>query len=97
MLKREKPKKINTILELFLQQNGLKAKFVEAQVITNWEQFVGKPISNRTDRLYIHNKVLCVSTQSSAVKSQLSMMKLAVLEMIAQKYGKGVVVDLRIY
>lgn len=82
---------------MFLQQNGLKDKYVQAQVMNNWGKFVGAPIANRTDEIYIKDKVLVVKTQSSSVKSQLGMMKQALVAMIASKYGPGIVQDIRVF
>lgn len=77
-----------------LKAYRLEGKFREKSLIHDWPEIVGKTISDRTDSVSIKDKKLYVKLSSGPVKKELMMNKGKMLQLIEEKYGKGVVEDL---
>jgi predicted nucleic acid-binding Zn ribbon protein len=74
-----------------LRAYRLKDKFDERMVIQAWPELMGKTVSSRTNSLFVKEKKLFVKISSGPVKSELSMNRSKVLELIESKFGKGVI------
>ena len=72
----------------------IEDKFREKQLIASWSRVMGKPIANRTDKLYFREKKLFVHLNSAPLKSELDHSKKKVLEILNNEFGKGVVEDI---
>ncbi len=79
-----------TIKEL-LDFYKLTPKFNETQAINSWEKIMGKPIAQRTGRLYIKNKVLYVEITSPPLKHQLAMGKSKIIALLNEEVGSEVI------
>ena len=97
MLKKEDPKRINVLLKQLIKHWGIENKFLESQIITNWDKFVGAPIANQTNKLYIKNGVLYVHTESPIAKRELNIIKPALIEMINMKLEQKIIKSIIIY
>jgi predicted nucleic acid-binding Zn ribbon protein len=74
-----------------LKAYRLKDKFDERLVIQAWPELMGKTVSSRTNSLFVKEKKLFVKISSGPVKSELSMNRSKVLELIENRFGKGVI------
>jgi len=74
-----------------LKAYRLKDKFDERLVIQAWPELMGKTVSSRTNSLFVKDKKLFVKISSGPVKSELSMNRSKVLELIENRFGKGVI------
>jgi predicted nucleic acid-binding Zn ribbon protein len=74
-----------------LRAYRLKDKFDERLVIQAWPELMGKTVSSRTNSLFVKEKKLFVKISSGPVKSELSMNRSKVLELIENRFGKGVI------
>lgn len=72
----------------------LTSKFDEANLIGSWERLAGKPIANRTRKIYIRNSVLCVELDSPSMKHDFSLHKVQVLELFKKEFGPGIITDI---
>jgi predicted nucleic acid-binding Zn ribbon protein len=77
-----------------LNSYRLTAKFDEANLIASWERLAGRPISRRTKKIYVRNKVLFVELDSASMKHDFSMHKSQVLEMFKKEFGPGIITDI---
>ena len=77
-----------------LNSYRLTTKFDEANLIGSWERLAGKPISKRTKKIYIRNKVLFVELDSPSMKHDFSMHKGQVLELFKKEFGPGIITDI---
>lgn len=77
-----------------LEYYRLKGKFNETHVIASWERIMGKPIANRTLRLFIKNKVMYVTLNSAPLKQELSLSKSKVLALLHADLGEEVLTDI---
>jgi len=85
---------LKEVFEELLQTYKLKDRFNERQVISSWEELMGKTVASRTTGLYIKDKKLFVKLSSGAIKNELIMNRSKVMALIDGKFGKGTIVEL---
>jgi len=62
-----------------------------------WEEMLGLSIVNATQKITIHKKTVSIQLSSSVIKSELLMLKDAILEKFQAKFGKENIQYLIIY
>ena len=77
-----------------LNSYRLTSKFDEASLIGSWEKLAGKPISKRTKKIYIRDRVLFVELDSPSMKHDFSLHKAQVLELFKKEFGAGIITDI---
>jgi len=77
-----------------LNSYRISSKYDEANIIESWERLVGKPIANRTKKIYIRNKVLFVEFDSPTMRHDFSLHKTEVLEVFRKEFGDGVITEI---
>jgi len=82
---------IGEAIDSLLQAYKINGRFDEAALISAWEEVMGKPIANRTERLFIKKDVLFVEISSAPLKHELSMSKQKIIANFAAHLGKRVV------
>ncbi len=80
-----------------LKAYRLEDKYQEKSLIHQWPELVGKTIASRTTSLFIKEKKLFVKVKSGPVKKELQMNKQKVLDLITEKYGEELIIDLVFY
>jgi hypothetical protein len=68
----------------------LRGKYNETHVIAAWSRLMGPMISNRTGKIFIKNKKLYVQINSAPLKSELSMSRSKILEMLNRDVSEKV-------
>jgi len=86
--------KLDSVLGKMIDEYNLGAKFARAQVISEWEEIVGKTIAGKTEKIYFIKGKLFVEVSSAPLRHQLSLSKSKIMEIIENKYGKGTVADI---
>lgn len=84
---------INEMLDSY----KLRGKFDEKKLINSWGTIMGKPISRRTEKIFIKNKVLFVKLNSAPLRQELTIAKAKVLEIIHRSFDKNLVEDVKFY
>lgn len=77
-----------------LNSYQLTSKFDESNLIGSWERLAGKPISRRTKKVFIRNKILFVELDSPSMKHDFSLHKDKVLELFKKEFGAGIITDI---
>ena len=85
---------ISEIISSILKANGLEDKLAETRLIQSWEDLLGKSVARLTKGMYIKNRTLFVSLNSSVVRSELMMIKNDILIRLNEKAGKCVIDDI---
>jgi len=78
----------------YIREMNLEGKLHEVNLISSWEEVVGKAISSRTSRVYIKDHVLFVHLSSSVARNELMMLKEALREKLNEKSGREVIKDI---
>ncbi|MEX1191852.1 MAG: DUF721 domain-containing protein [Brumimicrobium sp.] len=84
---------IGKVIDRMLKAYGLDSKMREMEIINSWEELMGKAVSNRTDKVYIQNKVLHLKLNSSVMRDELLFGKKVIIERVNQKAGYEIVTD----
>jgi predicted nucleic acid-binding Zn ribbon protein len=85
---------IGQAIQQLLKDFHIKSKFDEANLVASWERLVGKPIARRTRKVFVRNKVVFVELDSPAMKHDLNLHKVQILEIFRKEFGKDAVGDL---
>ncbi len=78
----------------YIREMNLEGKLHEVNLISSWEEVVGKAISSRTSKVYIKDHVLFVYLSSSVARNELMMLKEALREKLNEKSGREVIKDI---
>lgn len=78
----------------YIKEMKLEGKLHEVNLISSWEEVVGKAISSRTSKVYIKDHVLFVHLSSSVARNELMMLKEALREKLNEKSGREVIKDI---
>jgi len=78
----------------YISEMNLEGKLLEVNLISSWEEVVGKAISSRTSRVYIRDHVLFVHLSSSVARNELMMLKEALREKLNERSGREVIKDI---
>jgi predicted nucleic acid-binding Zn ribbon protein len=81
-------------IEAMLKTFHIDKKFYETQLIDNWEKIMGKPIAQRTTRLFINKGTLYVTLNSSALKQELAMSKTKMIKLLNESVPQAVIEDI---
>lgn len=88
---------VKEAIDAMLDSYKLRGKFDENKLINSWETMMGKPISRRTEKLFIKGKVLFVKLNSAPLRHELTISKIKVLEIIHRNFDKTLVNDVKFY
>lgn len=88
---------VKDAIEAMLDSYKLRGKFDQSKLINSWESMMGKPISRRTEKMFIKEKVLFVKLNSAPLRQELTIAKSKVLEIIHRHFDKDLVVDIKFY
>ena len=69
-------------IESLLRVYKLQAKYDETYITAHWEEIMGKPISARTQQVYVSNQKLFLKLDSAPLKKELMMAKQPLIELI---------------
>ncbi|MBR1428585.1 MAG: DUF721 domain-containing protein [Prevotella sp.] len=85
------------VVNMFLRQNGLETPLLQNRLVDAWDEVAGKAVARYTEDKYIRNQVLFVKLTSPALRSDLSMMRTALVDKLNQYVGARIIVDIRFY
>jgi len=85
---------VGEAIRSLLNSYRLESKFDEANLLGSWERLVGIPISKRTKKVFIKDKVLFVEFKSPSMKNDFLLHKAKVLEVFQKEFGAHVVKDI---
>ncbi|MDX1652856.1 MAG: DUF721 domain-containing protein [Brumimicrobium sp.] len=84
---------IGSVIDKMLKAYGLDGKMKEMDVINSWEEMMGKAVANRTEKIFIQNKILHLQINSSVMRDELLFGKQVIIERVNQKAGFQLITD----
>ncbi|MCY4419300.1 MAG: DUF721 domain-containing protein, partial [Cytophagales bacterium] len=84
------------LLEVFLKAYGVEDIYYEKYLISAWPTWMPKHIADRTQKLYVKNKILCVKISSAPLKQELTMQKTKLLRQIRDSIPQAGIKNLQI-
>lgn len=86
---------LKNVIEDLLKSYKIKDKFDENKLISNWEQIMGTMIANRTEQVYVKNKVLYAKINSPALRQELNIARQKVMDLIYEHVDKELIRDVK--
>ncbi|MFN8437573.1 MAG: DUF721 domain-containing protein [Cytophagales bacterium] len=80
----------------YLKFFKIDEKYHQTALVNNWEKIMGKTIATRTEKLYVHKKILFLKLNSSALKNEMFINKLKVIELINKELGAETIIDIKL-
>ena len=90
-MRKSQTQNISEIISVIMKQNGLDEKLAEVRAIRSWEELLGKTVARYTKNLYIKNKTLYVSLNSSIVRNEIMMIRDDLIKKLNEKAGRKVI------
>ncbi|MCB2207878.1 MAG: DUF721 domain-containing protein [Bacteroidetes bacterium] len=94
MIKRESDFTLKEVIERLLKVYGWDTHLDEAKLKDSWEKVVGGIIGKHTVNLYIKNRILYISLDSSVIRSELLMSRSKIVQLLNDEVGKKVIDDM---
>jgi predicted nucleic acid-binding Zn ribbon protein len=85
---------LKDLIDRFLKSYRLDKKMKEMEVINGWKEMMGVAIANRTEKLYIKNKVLHIKLNSSVMREELANGKQIILLRVNEFAGFNIINDI---
>lgn len=83
-------------IQAFLKKHKLKDEADIQQIIMDWEQIMGKPIAQRTGKLYLRGHTFCIHVTDPVWRQELQMARGKIKDTINRRLGRTLVEDVRI-
>jgi len=81
--------KIGDAIQQFLKGSRLKGDIQALQIEEIWESLMGKTISKYTDKIYIINGTLFITTNVAPLKQELSYQKEKIKARVNEAFGNN--------
>ena len=95
-MRKTKTLKISEVLKDCLSENHLDQKIKISGIKRYWEQLMGKTIAGKTSNIYLKNRVLYISLDSSVLRNELIMMRSRLIRMMNEQMGGSYIDEVRI-
>jgi predicted nucleic acid-binding Zn ribbon protein len=90
-----KPSFLGDILNVYLNQPGLRSRMREQKILDGWDRVVGRPIAEVTQPGTVRNRVLQIRVINSVWMQELQFHKPLILQKLNEFLGDPFVQDLR--
>ena len=84
---------IKEAIAKLLKAYKLDEKLAERRLIHSWEEVMGQMIANHTKDIFVKNKQLFVTLDSSALRNELLLAKSKIIQMLNKAAGSEVIND----
>ncbi len=85
---------LKKVIEQLMKSYRWEDKLDAVRVRESWERVVGKIFAKHTTRLFMKDKVLYVSLDSSVLRNELHMARSKIVEAINKELGGSVIEDI---
>lgn len=84
---------LKDLIDRFLKAYRLDGKMKEIEVLNGWKDMMGVAVANRTESLYIRNKVLHIKLSSSVMRDELANGKQIIILRVNEYAGFEIIYD----
>ncbi len=93
-MKKSNEAPLGEIIDKILKAYRLDGKMKELDVLNAWEEMMGVAVARRTKELYIKNKTLFLTLDSSVMREELLMGKSVIIQRVNQQAGYELITDI---
>lgn len=83
-------------IQAFLEKNGIQEEAKIQQAITDWETLMGAPIASNTEKIWFQQGVFYVRMKSPMWKSELTLARTKIRNLLNQQMGQEIVKEVKI-
>jgi predicted nucleic acid-binding Zn ribbon protein len=83
-------------IESFLNDYGLKDRYLQNRVMTDWEEIMGKMVARHTTDIYIKDHKLFLYIDSAALKHELTQGKELIVKRVNENVGEVIISEVMI-
>lgn len=91
VLRRTQTRSLKEIIEEVLHESGMDKKLKERDLISKWEDMVGRNIARSTTSIYIRERKLFITIRSSVIRNELMMIRKGILQEINRLAGEELI------
>ncbi len=84
---------IGDVIEKLLKAYQLDGKMKELEVVSKWEEMMGRAVFLRTANIYIKNNILYLTIDSSVMRDELAQGKSIIIQRINETAGCVMISD----
>jgi hypothetical protein len=88
---------LGEVINRLLKAYRIDGKMIELDVISSWEEMMGKAVAMRTTNIYIKDSILHLTISSSVMRDELKFGKQVIIERVNQKAGTSLIRDVWFY
>lgn len=85
---------LKDIIDKLMKAYSLDKKMKELDVVAAWPELMGPAIAHRTKEIYVKNKMLYLSIDSSVMREQLLMGKTIIIHRVNEYAGYEMITDI---
>lgn len=85
--KRTNSQSLGEVIQQYIKNSGIQPKLDEANIISKWEDIVGKMIARGTNDLYLKNRKLFIKFNSAALRQEMSYSKTTLADKVNEAIG----------
>jgi len=93
-MKKSNTQPLKEVLHEYIDALKLNQKLREVRLLSSWEKFVGKTIFRATRDIYISDKKLYVTVNSSVIRNELHNLKAPLMDKLNENVGAIVIEDI---
>lgn len=79
-----------------MKSMGLETRLQERRIVEGWAELVGPDIGRFSQALRVQRGILYLKVESSAWSQELHFLKPMILERVNERFGAGLISDIRI-
>ncbi|RMG59305.1 MAG: DUF721 domain-containing protein [Bacteroidetes bacterium] len=87
---------VGEAIQAFLKKHGLEDDMLIQQIITDWENLMGRPIAQHTESIRFSRGTLLLTISSPVWKHELNLARNKIKTLINERVGRELVREVRI-
>jgi len=95
-MRKSQTQKISDVISECLRELNIDRKLKEVNLVSQWEELMGKTVASRTDRIYVRNGVLYLHVTSAILKNELIMMRNQIISRLNETAGERLIESIMI-
>ena len=84
---------LGDVVDKLMKAYRLDGKLKEIDVLSKWEEMMGRAVFLRTKNMYIKNKVLFLELDSSVMRDELQHGKTVIIQRVNETAGEEIITD----
>ena len=88
------PKSFNELLSPIIQRLGWKELYLQSQVENDWNELLGENIAKVVKIKKLHNRTLVLKINSSTWRTEMTLRKEWLMNILNSKYGEDTVTEI---